>query len=169
MIRTFIVAALLAGACGGKDKAAPATPAPTGEMKHGEDGDHHAAMTPELTAFHDLLRPRWHAQPGPQRMADTCSALPQFQSAADALAKAVPPQTANADTWTAGTRGIVAAAGDLDAACKTNDVAPFDAAFGKLHDAFHGLMMAAGEHGKGGGGTDGGGQHGSEHHGGHAH
>ncbi len=158
MIRTLTLALLIA-ACGGKDKAAPATTPTAHEHEHGEhgDGDAHAGMTPEMTQFHELLRPRWHADKGPARMTGACDALPQFQSASDAVAKATPPESANADTWTAGTRALVAAIAELDTACKGTDNAAFETAFGKVHDAFHALMEAGMTHGKGGGSSDGGG------------
>jgi hypothetical protein len=156
MIRTLSIALLLAAACGGKDKTAPAKPAST-EMQH-EGGEHHPPMSAEMTAFHDVLKPRWHAEPGAQRTKDTCDAVPQFQTDADAVAKSVPPQSTHADAWTASTRALVAAVADLDTACKSNDAAKFDAAFGKVHEAFHSLMAQGGgeEHEKMGAG---GGEH----------
>lgn len=160
MVRTLTFALLIAAAaCGGKDKSAPATTPTAHEHEHGDhdDGDEHAGMTPEMSQFHELLRPRWHADKGPARMKDTCDAVPQFQSSSDAIAKATPPETANADTWTAGTRALVAAIADLSSACSGADNTAFETAFGKVHDAFHALMEAAQTHGKGGGSSDGGG------------
>ncbi len=101
-------------------------------------------MPAELTKFHDVLAPRWHAEQGPARMTDTCAAMPQFQSEADAIAKVTPPTPANADTWTAATRALVDAVESLDATCKANDAATFDEAFQQLHESFHALMAAAG-------------------------
>jgi hypothetical protein len=156
MIRMFTFALVLAVGCGGK-KSAPATsstaPAETGgsgghqEMAHHEDMEH-AEMPAEMSKFHDVLAPRWHADKGAKRMKDTCAALPEFHANADALAKATPPTKANADTWTAGTRALVDAVGGLDAPCKANDGAKFEAAFTKVHESFHGLMAAAGMHGE---------------------
>ena len=101
-------------------------------------------MSPEMTKFHDTLRPLWHAEQGPKRMPDTCAAIGELRAGADAIATATPPTPANADTWTTGTRALVAAVTDLEAACKANDAAKFEPAFAKVHDAFHALMMAAG-------------------------
>ena len=154
---TLTFTLLIAMACGGKDKAAPATTTTAHAHEGHDEGDEHAGMSPEMTQFHELLRPRWHAEQGPARMKGACDAVPQFQSAGDMLAKATPPEAANADTWTAGTRALVAAITDLAAACKGTDNAAFETAFSKLHDAFHALMEAGATHGKGGGGTDGGG------------
>jgi hypothetical protein len=163
MIRTLTFALLISVGCGGKDKAAPATtPAAHehGGHEHGE-GDEHAGMSPEMTSFHEHLRPLWHAEKGPARMKSTCDSVGQLQTDADAVGKATPPEPANADTWTAGTRALVAAVSDLATACKGSDNAAFETAFGKVHDAFHALMEAGDTHGKGGGGTDGGGKEGS--------
>jgi hypothetical protein len=164
MIRTFALAITLAAAsCGGK-KSDPAT---TSTMSGGESGGSregmHEGMPPEMTRFHDVLRPLWHAEQGAQRMADTCTAVPQLQAEADAIAKVTPPIPANADTWTNGTRALVDAVADVAASCTANDSAGFEAALTRVHDAFHALMMAAGmKHEQ----HEGGMHHG---HGGHAH
>lgn len=137
--------ALLA-ACGSKQpptaNGAVGSGSNAAEMK-AEHEEMMRTMPPEMAKFHDVLAPRWHAEKGAKRMADTCSALPDFHANADALAKATPPTTANADTWTNGTRGLVAAVAALDTSCKSNDAAQFETAFGKVHDAFHALMEAA--------------------------
>lgn len=165
MTRILTFALLLFGAaCGGKDKApATATMAHEGSA-HPEgagsgSGDEHANLPPELSAFHDLLAPRWHAAAGPQRMSDTCSAVAQFKSEADAVAKATPPVSANADTWTKATRALVAAVADLDAACSAKSDAKFEAAFAKLHEAFHALMSQSAAAGGGDKSGSGSGEH----------
>jgi hypothetical protein len=146
MIRT-IALALLVAACGGK-QSAPATTA-GGSNAAAEQHEAEATMPPAMAKFHDVLAPRWHAAPGPERMKDTCGALSEFHAQADALAKATPPTTANADTWTTGTRALVDAVANLDATCKANDTTQFEAAFTKVHESFHGLMGAAGMHPEG--------------------
>ncbi|HEY5920110.1 MAG TPA: hypothetical protein VIV11_00510 [Kofleriaceae bacterium] len=146
MIRNLsLVIVLAAAGCGGK-KSAPATTSTTTQTAEGGEGhkDHHAGMPAEMTKFHDVLAPRWHAEKGPQRMKETCDALPTFKTDADAIAKATPPEKANADTWTASTRALVDSVAGLEPACKANDSAKFEAAFHKLHESFHGLMAAAG-------------------------
>lgn len=159
MLRTLTVTLLLAAACGGKDKAAPGTTTTTatlpGDGTH-EGADHHAGMPAEMTRFHEVLRPNWHAEAGATRMTSTCAAIPQFQTESEAVAKATPHIAANADTWTASTRALVAAVADLAAACKSTAVEPFEAAFTRVHDAFHALMKQASSAGEGGGGSDGG-------------
>lgn len=144
MTRFFAIALLLA-ACGSKQPTpASSTPAPMAHEEHGEMN-----MPPELKTFHDVLAPRWHAEKGAKRMQDTCAALPDFHSDADALAKSTPPPNTHADTWTTGTKQLVAAVAGLDATCKANDASQFETAFEKVHVSFHGLLEAAGgEHGE---------------------
>jgi hypothetical protein len=111
----------------------------------GHEGEHDD-MSPELKKFHDAFAPLFHAEKGAKRTADTCAAVPELTADADAIGKATPPPSANADTWTEGTRGLVAAVGKLADACKANDAAKFEAAFNGVHDAFHALMELAGMH-----------------------
>jgi len=163
MMRTLTVALLLASAaCGGKDKA-PATTTAAHEHHEGGEGSggggmEHENLSPELEAFHDLLAPKWHADKGPKRIADTCGAIEQFKVAADTVGKATPPVPANADTWTTGTRALVAAVAELETACKAKNDAGFEAAFPKVHDGFH-VLMEQGEHSGSGDAKGSGGEH----------
>lgn len=103
-------------------------------------------MPPELSKFHDVLAPRWHAEQGPQRMKDTCASVPELHSQADAIATMTPPTGADADTWTTATKALVDAVANLDATCKANDATQFETAFGKVHESFEGLAAASGVH-----------------------
>lgn len=144
MKRIFVLAFLVA--CGSKQPG-PTGPAP--EAEHGEhagSAEHPMEMPAEMQAFHDVLAPRWHAPQGAQRMKDTCDAVTQLQSNADAIGKATPPTTANADTWTNATRALVDAVSELATACQGGNMGTFEAAFTKVHEAFHALMAAAGMH-----------------------
>jgi hypothetical protein len=149
MIRNLsLTIVLAAAACGGK-KAAPATTATTQQAEgheghEGHEMGEHPNMPAELAKFHDVLAPRWHAEKGAQRMKDTCAAVPEFKTDADAVAKATPPTQTNADTWTTGTRALVASVGELETTCKANDTAKFEEAFHKVHESFHGLLAQAG-------------------------
>jgi hypothetical protein len=113
-----LVLVLLLAACGSKSS----TPTPQ------QPAEHHQ-MSPELTKFHDVISPRWHAEKGPTRMTETCGAIADFQAAATPLGK-----------------DLVDAVTALDATCKANDATAFEPAFEKVHTTFHQLMEAKGEH-----------------------
>jgi hypothetical protein len=141
-MKTALLSALfvvLAAACGGK-KSEPVKPAETDMSKMTEKHE----MAPELTKFHDVLAPHWHADKGDKRMADTCAAMTDFQSNADALAKTTPPQAADATKWTTGTKELADAVTALDASCKAKDATAFEPAFERVHNSFHGLMESSG-------------------------
>lgn len=143
MIRTLSLAIVLAAAACGSKKPAPATTT-TEQHAEGQEGMEHKNMPAEMTKFHDVLAPRWHAEKGPQRMKDTCAALPEFKADADAIAKATPPEKANADTWTASTKALVDSVAGLEPVCTANDATKFEDAFHKVHESFHATMAAAG-------------------------
>lgn len=119
-------------ACGGAHKE-PAAPAPEHHDEHGE-------MPVELRAFHDVLAPNWHAAQGPDRQNKTCAQIGDFEKDADAIAKA---------PWSHGGHDLVESVSQLRLAC-TNDTTSqeqFQAAFEKVHNAFHALLeQAGGEH-----------------------
>jgi hypothetical protein len=103
-------------------------------------------MPPEVKKFHDALAPRWHAEHGPRRMADTCAAIPELQGDAEALVAARPPSGARPDDWAASGRRLGDAVAALDATCKASDATAFEPAFMAVHDRFHAVMAAAGAH-----------------------
>jgi len=117
--------------CGGS-KAAPKA----------ENHDDHGKMMPEVAKFHDALSPRWHAEKGDKRMQDTCGAVPEFRSDAEALAKAKAPGDAAA--WTTKTQELTDAVSALDATCQSKDATAFELAFQKVHESFHAVMEASG-------------------------
>jgi hypothetical protein len=144
MLRKTILALALA-ACGSKQpapaSASAAKPVPVEE--HTKMG-----MSPELAKFHDVLAPRWHAEKGPQRMSDTCNAIGELKSGADAIAKAPRPATANPDAWTAGSHELVASVAGLERQCELGargePSSGFDQAFEEVHESFHHLLEASG-------------------------
>lgn len=102
-----------------------------------KDSDHHdehdhemAGLSPELSSFHDVLAPHWHAAQGQQRMTDTCGVISDLKTKADA----------------AKNPALVDAVAGLATACGGTDLAAFDAAFAKVHESFHAAMGAG--HGK---------------------
>jgi hypothetical protein len=152
----------VAAACGGASKPESTEPA----AGPGAQGDRKAS----IDKFHDTLAPRWHAQQGPQRMADTCATMPQFQAEAGAIVSAQPPAE-NAAMWSEKTKQLSDAIAQLEVTCKASDAAGFEPAFARMHETFHGVMEAAGghqgEHGKGEHGEHSKGEHGKGEHGEH--
>ena len=134
MIRTLTISMLLA-ACGGKhaESAAP--------EKHEMHEEH---MPPQLAKFHDTLAPRWHAETGPQRMKDTCAAMPDFTAGVTVIAEAAPPTTADSAKWTNTAADLAAAVSKLDETCKANDATGFESAFKNVHESFHAMLAASG-------------------------
>jgi len=121
------LAFVLLAACGGSSKPAPTPISQPAKMEEHK-------MSPELTKFHDVLSPRWHAEKGAKRMTDTCGAIADFQSNAAAVAS----------------KDLSEAVTALEATCKANDATAFEPAFEKVHTEFHKLMEASGgghEHG----------------------
>ena len=125
-MKLFAIIVLVA--CGG-NKPSP-TPQ-THEMKPDEHAEHHDMgemhMSPEMTAFHDVLAPRWHAAKGEQRMKDTCGAIADFKAKAGPIGK---PE-------------LVDAVSALEASCQSNDATAFEASFAKVHETFHAAMESS--------------------------
>ena len=166
-MKTVLMMAIVVGAaCGGSKPGSSAHDGADvrdrqlshmgGDHQMGRKGDKEggtmADLSPELARFHDTLAPRWHAEHGPQRMADTCSAIQQFHRRAEAIAGAPAPSKGDAVAWSTGGRKLTEAVAALDATCRGKDATAFEPAFERVHETFHGLMEAAGgheEHGKG--------------------
>jgi hypothetical protein len=146
LMSILVVAAV---SCGGPAKPDSTAMGPAGD-KHemGQMGDkgEMASMPPSIASFHDTLAPRWHAKHGPQRMTDTCGAIAQFHTGADAIVAAPPPSGGDAAAWSAGGTQLAEAVATLDTTCKANDAAAFEPAFERVHKTFHGLMEAASGH-----------------------
>lgn len=147
----MVVLVLAAVACGGKVKPdSSSQPAdPSGGQQHAAQAGHAgeksemSAMPPQIVKFHDILAPRWHAERGPQRTADTCAVIAQFQADADAIVAAPVPEGASPEAWSAGGKQLVEAVVALGETCKANDAAAFEPAFERLHTSFHHVMEAA--------------------------
>jgi len=154
-MNTALIAALVLGAiaCGGGGAKPDPAAEPMNVQKHevgahAPAGEHeeHGKMPAAISKFHDTLAPRWHADKGPQRMADTCAALPQLHSDAAAVVAAPAPEGADPAVWSAGGTQLDAAVTALEAPCKANDAAAFEPAFERVHTSFHHVMEAGGGH-----------------------
>ena len=108
------------------------------------------AMPPEIKRFHDTLAPRWHAEHGAKRMADTCGAIGELHTRATEIADAAPPAGATPIEWAKAGKQLEQAVFDLSTTCKASDATAFEPAFEKVHDGFHRVMEAGGmgEHGE---------------------
>jgi hypothetical protein len=159
-MKTALIGVLLGAAvsCGGRPQGAGTEPLDTarngqphasghkaeahdGAMGATHEGDE-TAMPPELKKFHDTLAPRWHAEHGANRMADTCGAIAQFHADASAIVDAATPAGTDAAAWSSGGKQLTEAVAGLDAACKASDAAAFEPAFERVHRSFHGLLEA---------------------------
>ncbi|MCA9686934.1 MAG: hypothetical protein KC457_32510 [Myxococcales bacterium] len=127
------------------DAAPPADGEPAdGEPHHGGE-DHEHDFPGGVKTFHDLLSPLWHAEPGDERTANTCNAVADMLTKAQAVAAEAAPEAASSeDDWKARGGELVTAVQGLQAACE-GDRAGFDGAFEGVHDAFHALIEVIGQ------------------------
>lgn len=138
--------ALLVGtfACGGKSNPGSELDEARGNQPHASAHKDVAGPPAEIKSFHDTLAPRWHAERSPQRIADTCGAIAEFRTKADAIVAAPAPAGADAAAWTNGGKQLADAVLALEATCKANDAAAFEPAFEQVHTSFHHVMEAGG-------------------------
>jgi hypothetical protein len=146
-----ILLAVVVAACGGKSSPATTTTTTEGHDHAGHEGhegheEHleHPELTPEMTAFHDVLAPLWHAEAGPQRMADTCAAVDNMRGLGEQVI-AHPPATVDETAWVNEGSFLQNTLNELEASCANNGepdegVLTFDAAFERVHEAFHAIM-----------------------------
>jgi hypothetical protein len=128
-----------AAACGGKSTPAPSEPTEEAKPEEHHVGEH-PELPAELTAFHDVLAPLWHAEAGAQRETDTCAAVPAMQEKAAAIAAAPPPGDVDAALWGKQSDVLAGSVDMLGAGCGSGEQHDFDGEFGAVHDAFHGLL-----------------------------
>lgn len=102
-----------------------------------------ASLPPPVVQFEATLAPRWHAEVGAKRTAETCAAVPALRDEAQAIASSAPPGGLEPAAWTVIHKRLSSAIKSLDAACKANDTARFEFAFTLVHNNFHSLMGAA--------------------------
>lgn len=138
-MRTIImlVAAALV-ACGGSQATTP---------KH--QAEHHGSLPPSVNAFHELLAPLWHADPGEKRATDTCAAIEDLrQRAADIVVAETPPAAAGDEAgYRDATSELVHTVVQLGETCGADGKPGFDDQLAAVHTAFHVVMeKASGKH-----------------------
>ncbi|MEZ4367898.1 MAG: hypothetical protein R2939_16705 [Kofleriaceae bacterium] len=146
MHKTLLGLALVMIGCGGAarptstgpgaapEAAPPPPPAPAEDEAHA-----HPDLPPALAAFHDVLAPRWHMEPGPARFEATCEAIDDLVEASDAVKGAPPPATVEAEAWAAAADELETGVVVVAMVCEDGS-AQFDEAFASLHDDFHRLL-----------------------------
>jgi len=110
-------------------------------------GDHHGDAPAAIVAFHDVLAPAWHSEPGETRQAAACAAVEELATRATALETAPEENTGSSEDWSQAAGALGSSVGDLREACSA---APPDDVEGQLsivHDAFHALTELLPGHG----------------------
>ena len=139
-MRTILFTMILAvAACGGSSKTDTEEPggaepiAHEGE-KHEEGG--HPELTAEMHAFHDVLAPLWHSE-APDRQDKTCENAGEMLALGEKIQDA-PNPGADSAAWGEAVKTLMLSIVKLMDECKAGG--DFEANFGAVHDAFHGLM-----------------------------
>lgn len=150
--RACVILGLLLAGCGGgsaqsgDDEQREASAG--GEAEHHDGhGEHHehAELPPSVSAFHDVLAPAFHADPGPGRAQAACDAHETFDTRAAAVRDAGAPEGVDADAYAQAAGGLVAASAELTRVCgEGTDGA--EAALDSLHGAFHAVVEQLGAH-----------------------
>ncbi|MFO0647910.1 MAG: hypothetical protein U0326_16850 [Polyangiales bacterium] len=123
-----------------------------GAMHGGDHGDMMrmmASLPPSIAAFHEVIRPVWHAEPGAARDANACAQSATLRQRADAIVAAPAPEAARADApgWQAATSTLQQSSVALVTACEATPRAEVTERLTSLHTAFHALMERVGMHG----------------------
>lgn len=145
MLALSLAAALAAcSSSGSTATSTAATTATTSGGEHHAEGEHHRrpALTPGMTAFHDVLRPLWHSEPGAGRETRACDQSRTLAERATAVAAESAPAGAAADRWTATTQQLVASTADLQRGCEAAARVAIDRRLEQVHTAFHQVMEA---------------------------
>lgn len=143
MFSVILVSTILA-ACGGS-KATPQSRAREREHEH-------PTLPPTLGAFHDVLSPIWHADPGPARIAAACDKATVLQQSAAALVSEPTPTevSTKVEVWKVATSELVSAVQALANSCGPVARADVEARLTDVHEAFHKVgttVTEMGDHG----------------------
>ncbi len=143
IIRTTLSLVLLV-ACGGAPQ--PATQPAAPEKEH-----MHPKLPASVDAFHEVLSPIWHAEPGAVRIAAACKQTGALSERATFLVTEPPPPEVGGkiEVWKVATRELAGQVAALTDACATN-TDNVEAKLTALHEGFHkvGTTVAEmGDHG----------------------
>jgi len=128
----------LAAACGGSSEPAPAQPTPQPEATAAHED--HSELPPAAAAFHDRLSPLWHADAGAKRTDDTCAATDDLLAEAGPMHDGSPVAEDKLQAYSEAVGALKTAIVELGDACKEEGRPNFDAAFTKVHEAFHAVI-----------------------------
>jgi hypothetical protein len=140
-MRTIFFSLILAvAACGGSSKTDTEEPGggadPIAHEEEGKGEEGHPELTAEMHDFHDVLAPLWHSET-PDRQEKTCESAGKMLSLGEKIQDA-PNPGADATAWAEAVKTLMVSIVTLMDDCKAGG--DFDANFGAVHDAFHGLM-----------------------------
>lgn len=142
--------------CGSRASGSASAPTQTvssgnasGEHREGENhggGDHHGAMPATVRAYHEVLRPLWHSDPGAERDARVCAQAGELVTRANAVAAdVVPPALSErAVEWRAAATNLVERSSAVQRACAANTLSGVPGSLSAAHDAFHALIELRG-------------------------
>jgi hypothetical protein len=134
-----LVASLSLAACGGGAAEEHVGPPGGQHGEYGGGGEHDAALPATLDAFHDVLAPAWHSEPGATRSTAACTAAPSLRERAGTVQSDAAPEGVDAAAWTEATAALVSTSDALVATCAEQG-ADGEAKLGAVHEAFHALL-----------------------------
>jgi hypothetical protein len=144
MITRTTLSLVLLVACGGAPQPAPQQPAPEKEHRH-------PRLPASVDAFHEVLSPIWHSEPGAVRIAEACKQTGLLSERATRLVTDPPPPEASdkLEVWKVATSELAVQVGELKVACAAGPDKVEDK-LTALHEGFHrvGIVVSEmGDHG----------------------
>jgi hypothetical protein len=144
--RIGLITLVLLGCASSTPRAAEGTTAATHpENSGGGHGHRHHDFPAPVTAYHDVLAPLWHSDPGAARDARTCEQAVTLGERASAVQAMPVPERAQEAAWRSAVTQIVTTTTALGAACGATPRGDIAAALGAVHTAFHSLLEPLGQ------------------------
>lgn len=154
LVTAVAAAVLFAPGCAASEPppeipARPAFDAQSRPHEHGlgRKSKHEHQFRGELRAYHDVMSPLWHAEPGRERIDRTCREVDTLRTLADAIARSSPPAGSEGDAtaWTEAASRLADRTGRLAEACGPPGREEVEPIFTSVHEAFHEMMEVAGD------------------------